>query len=60
VIALLLQQSVTVIVLLLQQSTTVINNRCLGDVKCALNIVGNNMTNFLSFSLSLSAGGYCI
>jgi len=49
-----------VTVLTLQQNITLINNRCLGDVKCALNMVANNLNNFHSFSLSLSAGGDCI
>jgi hypothetical protein len=32
-------------------------NQCLGDVKCVLNMTDNNLNNFCSSSLSLSAGG---
>jgi hypothetical protein len=35
-----------VTVLMLQQIITLINNQCLGDVKCVLNMVANNMNNF--------------
>lgn len=49
-----------VTVLTLQQNITLINNRYVGDMKCALNMVANTLNNFHSFSLSLSAGGDCI
>lgn len=48
----------TEIIVMFQGNFTLLTSQCLGDTKCALNIVDKSLNNFYGVSLSFSPGDW--